>query len=56
MLFWRGKNLFGNLYIWKDQHSFPSYKQRPYKERLVDFQKTKEQRLVDFKTLKERVP
>ena len=28
-------------------HSVPSYKQQPYKQRLVDFRQTKEQRLVD---------
>ena len=44
-----GKNF--RAYVWKlfisKIHSVPSYKQRPYKERLVDFWKTKEQRLVD---------
>ena len=31
----------------KSVHLVPSYKQRPYKQQLVDFRQTKEQRLVD---------
>ena len=31
----------------KEANSVPSYKERSYKERLVDFHVTKEQRLVD---------
>ena len=37
-------------------HSVPSYKERSYKERLVDFHVTKEQRLVGLKIAKERIP
>ena len=36
--------------------SIPSCKQRPYKERLVNFLQIKEQRLVYWKKAKERVP
>ena len=36
-------------------HAVSYYKEHLYKERLVDFEKSKEQRLVDFQKPKERV-
>ena len=38
-----------------DLHAVLSYKERLYKERLVDFVKSREQGLVDFQKPKERV-
>ena len=36
-------------------HSVPSYKERSYKEQLVEMPKSKEQWLVEFEALKERL-
>ena len=37
-------------------HSVPSYKERSYKERLVEMLQSKEQRLVEILALKEHCP
>ena len=37
-------------------HSVPSYKERSYKERLVEMLQSKEQRLVEILALKEHRP
>ena len=49
----------GKIYLVKLRsgmvHSVPSYKERSYKERLVEMPKSKEQWLVEFGALKEHL-
>ena len=46
------KGFFDNF---KELHSVPSYKERSYKERLVEMPKSKERWLVEFGALKEHL-
>ena len=48
-LYWRTKWFLSSI------HSVPSYKERSYKERLVEMPKSKERWLVEFGALKEHL-